>query len=71
MNQIYWKTHMNLKINGKKYQCQNDLFLFWKPKPLKALFTDLEIVIGLVTFYWKEKLKMAELWVEKYILTEK
>jgi len=58
---------MNLKINGKKSQCQNDLFLFSEPKPLKALFIELEIVIGLVTFYGKEKLKMAELWVEKYI----
>lgn len=55
----------------KKNQCPNDLFLFWKPKPLKALFTELKIVVGLVTSYWKEKLKMAELWMEKYVLTEK
>ena len=55
----------------KKNQGPSDLFLFSKPKPLKALFTELKIVVGLVTSYWKEKLKLAELWMEKYVLTEK
>ena len=54
----------------KKNQGPSDLFLFSKPKPLKALFSELKIVVGLVTSYWKEKLKMAELWMEKYVLTE-
>ena len=51
----------------EKNQCQNDLFFFSKPKPLKTLFTELEIVVGLVISYWKEKkLKMVKHWVEKY-----
>lgn len=55
----------------EKNQCQNDLFFFSKPKPLKTLFTELEIVVGLVIFYWKErKLKMVKHWW-KNILTEK
>lgn len=51
----------------EKNQCQNDLFLFTKPKTLKTLFTELKIVAGLVISRWKDKkLKMAKPWIEKH-----
>lgn len=49
------KIHVNLKTNGKKNQCQNDLFLFSKPKALRTLFTELKIVVGLVSFLLERK----------------
>lgn len=49
------KIHVNLKTNGKKCQCQDNLFLFSKPKTLKTLFTELKIIVGLVSFLLERK----------------
>lgn len=52
----------------KKHQCQNDLFLFSKPKKhSRHWLLNFNIVVGVVVSCWKEKkLKMAKCWMGKY-----